>query len=96
MWLRRALFLLVATLVLWYLGHFGLNAILLAFAPQMPVFYSRILDMVLIPVSAAIAWVVMVRLTPGRKGITGHGRFEGISEEQARRAEEGRRPPSGR
>lgn len=64
MLLRRIAFLLIGTLLLWYLGHFALNAALLAFAPHLPAHYSRILDLVLIPLSAAVTWVVLLRLSP--------------------------------
>lgn len=60
--MKRIAFLLVGTLVLWYLAHFGFNAFWLAFAGDRPFLYSRLLDVALLPVSAVITWAVLRRL----------------------------------
>ena len=58
---RRAAFLVAGTLVLWYLGHFALRAAwtLGVFGDRMD---SRWLDLALLPVAAAAAWLVARRL----------------------------------
>ncbi len=63
--MRQVAFLLVGTLVLWYLGHFSLNAVLLAVAPGLPVAWARALDLLLIPLAALVTWLAMRRLEPG-------------------------------
>jgi len=62
---RQIAFLLVGTLVLWYLGHYTLNALLMVVAPDLPAAASRALDLFLIPLSALITWLAMRRLEPG-------------------------------
>ena len=64
MW-RRILFLAVGTLVLWYLGHFAANALLLALAPEISATTARLLDLVVLSFAAVLAWWVMRHLTPG-------------------------------
>lgn len=60
--MKRIAFLLVGTLVLWYLAHFGFNALWLAFAGGAPFLYSRLLDLALLPVCAVATWAVLRRL----------------------------------
>lgn len=62
---KRLAFLLVGTLVLWYLAHFGFNALWLAFAGGETFLYSRLLDLALLPVCAVVAWAVLRRLERG-------------------------------
>lgn len=63
--MRQVAFLLVGTLVLWYLGHFGLNAVLMVVAPDLPAAWSRGLDLLLVPLAALVTWLAMRRLEPG-------------------------------
>ncbi|HMB54523.1 MAG TPA: hypothetical protein VKU40_14495 [Thermoanaerobaculia bacterium] len=75
--LRRLLFLFVGTLVLWYLGHFGLNALFLATGAELSAGWTRAIDLALVPLCLLVSWLVMRRLTPGPAGGTtgsGHGR----------------------
>lgn len=68
---RVALFL-VATLVLWYLGNFGLRAAWAAFdlAPVSPT--ARLLNLILLPVSALVAWAIL-RKVPDEMPRRGRG-----------------------
>lgn len=65
--LRQLSFLLVGTLVLWYLGHFGINGVLQLAAPGLPGSWSRAIDLLLVPVAALVTWLVMRRLESGRE-----------------------------
>jgi uncharacterized membrane-anchored protein len=65
MTLRKIVFVAVAALVLWYLGHFGWNAVALAFLPDLSSTTARIVDLALLPVCVLIAWLVIRRLPPG-------------------------------
>lgn len=61
-WPRRVAFLLVGMLVLWYLAHFALNALLMAAAPDLPGAWSRAVDLALVPLCLLVAWGVLRRL----------------------------------
>ncbi len=61
-WPRRLAFLFVGTLVLWYLAHFALNALLLATAPDLPAAWSRAADLALVALCALVAGGVLRRL----------------------------------
>jgi uncharacterized membrane-anchored protein len=60
--LRKIVFVTVAALVLWYLGHFGWNALALAFLPALAAGTARVVDLVLLPLCVLVAWLVMRRL----------------------------------
>lgn len=62
MWPRRLAFLTVATLVLWYLAHFGLNALMLAAGIDPPAPWGRVSDLALVPLCAAVSWWTMRHL----------------------------------
>jgi hypothetical protein len=62
MWPRRLVFLLVATLVLWYLGHVALNALLMAAAPDLSAGGARAADLALVPLCTLVAWLLLRRI----------------------------------
>jgi hypothetical protein len=62
---RQFLFVAVAALVLWYLGHFALNALWLATATDLAAGWERAIDLALLPLAALVAWAVLRRLQPG-------------------------------
>lgn len=66
--LRRLVFLVVGTLVLWYLGHFGLNALFLATGAELSAGWTRAIDLALVPLGLLVSWLVLRRLTPGPAG----------------------------
>ena len=79
--MRKLLFLAVGTLVLWYLGHFALNALWLATGAELPAGWTRAADLALVPLAALVTWLVLGRLVPARRTaertverITGGGR----------------------
>jgi hypothetical protein len=71
--LRRLLFLIVGTLVVWYLGHFGLNALFLATGAELSPGWTRAIDLALVPLGLLVSWLVVRRLTPGSSGATAGG-----------------------
>lgn len=65
---RRLAFVVVGTLVLWYLGHFALRAAWTLGAFEGAAVDSRWLDLALLPAAAALAWLVARRLDRRRTG----------------------------
>lgn len=63
--LRKIVFVAVAALVLWYLGHFAWNALALAFLPDLTAGTARAVDLALLPASVVVAWLVIRRLPAG-------------------------------
>jgi hypothetical protein len=64
----RVVLFVVATLTLWYLGNFALRAVWAAFDLAAPSAYTRILNLVLLPVAAVVAWAVLRRVPDGASG----------------------------
>lgn len=62
--LRLVLFL-VATLALWYLGNFALRAVWAAFDLTAPSATTQVLNLVLLPVAALVAWAILRRVPDG-------------------------------
>ena len=67
----RVVLFLVATLALWYLGNFALRIVWAAFDLAAPSVYTRVLNLVLLPVAAVVAWAILRRVPddgPGDEG----------------------------
>lgn len=64
----RVVLFLVATLALWYLGNFALRIVWAAFDLAAPSVYTRVLNLVLLPVAAVVAWAILRRVPDDGRG----------------------------
>lgn len=64
--IRDAAFFVVGTLVLAYLGHFGLQAVLVALAPELAPGTVRTLEIAMVVLAATVTVLVLRRLRRGR------------------------------
>lgn len=58
----RAILFLVATVALWYLGNFALRAVWVAFDLAPATTYTQVINLVLLPVAAVVAWAILRRV----------------------------------
>jgi hypothetical protein len=65
--LLRAFLFVVATLTLWYLGHFLVRALWLALVPPETPSYTTWINLVLLPLAAATAWMLLRRVPRERR-----------------------------
>ncbi|HEX2254419.1 MAG TPA: hypothetical protein VHQ65_14215 [Thermoanaerobaculia bacterium] len=65
--LLRAFLFVVATLTLWYLGHFLVRAVWFAFVPPETASYTTWINLVLLPLAAVVAWALLRRASPPRR-----------------------------
>lgn len=68
---KRVALFLVATLVLWYLGNFSLRIVWAAFDLPAPSVTTRVLNLVLVPVAAVVAWAILRRVADDGPGGAG-------------------------
>lgn len=70
----RAVLFLVATLALWYLGNFALRAVWVVFDLAPATTYTRVINLVLLPVAAVVAWAILRRVAAGERTREADGR----------------------
>lgn len=58
----RVVLFLVATLALWYLGNFALRAVWVVFDLAPATTYTQVINLVLLPVAAVVAWAILRRV----------------------------------
>jgi hypothetical protein len=68
---KRVALLVVATLVLWYLGNFALRIVWAAFDLPAPSVTTRVLNLALVPVAAVVAWAILRRVADDGTGDAG-------------------------
>lgn len=73
----RVVLFLVATLALWYLGNFALRAVWVVFDLAPATTYTQVLNLVLLPVAAVVAWAILRRVAAGEGSREGDGREAG-------------------
>lgn len=73
----RVVLFLVAVLTLWYLGNFALRIVWAAFDLAAPSVAARVLNLVLVPVAALVAWAILRRVPDDGRGGGGAGPTNG-------------------
>jgi hypothetical protein len=68
---KRVVLFVVATLALWYLGNFALRIVWAAFDLPAPSVTTRVLNLVLVPVAAVVAWAILRRVANDGAGDAG-------------------------
>lgn len=68
---KRVALFVVATLALWYLGNFALRIVWAAFDLPAPSVYTQVLNLVLVPVAAVVAWAILRRVADDGPGDAG-------------------------